>query len=414
MAKPEILYEARYVVAGEVHDEFEVWLRGHRDRAQIQDGMDDVRGFETPSGGAVTYTFRYRIADDDALDTLLNGFFDEVETSLLRDFGDAVEMRAAVLREDRDASLSSGETLTCLNCGTRLHGQYCGNCGQRARSRLISLWQLLKEAFGDLLELDSRLWRTLIPLLARPGKLTREYLEGRRVYYMPPFRMYLVLSVIFFVIAFFDPMKDLSVWIEPGPLPDTEQEAATVAPDENEDEDGIFGNCENVSFSDEEDMPVWMTSIFTDERLRQICERNKARGNDNIADAIIDNAPIALILLLPIMALVLKLLYSFSRRYFVEHLLFFIHFHAFLFLLLTLNIVFARIVSWTALEGTVSTIIIVAASLYVPIYLYKAMRRVYGEGHLITLLKYVLLAIAYITGTGVTLLATFLGVVLTA
>ena len=50
----------------------------------------------------------------------------------------------------------------CLNCGTELRGQYCGHCGQRASSRLISLWELTRDAFGDLLELDSRLWRTLL------------------------------------------------------------------------------------------------------------------------------------------------------------------------------------------------------------------------------------------------------------
>jgi len=103
----------------------------------------------------------------------------------------------------------------CLNCGTELRGQYCGNCGQRARGRLISLWELLQDAFGDLFEIDSRLWRTLVPLLIRPGRLTLDYLEGRRARYMPPFRMYLVLSVVFFVVAFFDPQDDLSLLFEP-------------------------------------------------------------------------------------------------------------------------------------------------------------------------------------------------------
>ena len=105
----------------------------------------------------------------------------------------------------------------CLNCGTELQGQYCGHCGQRASSRLISLWELTRDAFGDLFELDSRLWRTLVPLLIRPGRLTRDYLEGRRARYMPPFRMYLVLSVVFFVVAFFDPRDDLSLLFEPEP-----------------------------------------------------------------------------------------------------------------------------------------------------------------------------------------------------
>ena len=113
----------------------------------------------------------------------------------------------------------------CLNCGTELRGQYCGTCGQRSRSRLISLWELVSDAFGDLLELDSRLWQTLLPLLIRPGRLTYDYLQGKRARFMPPFRMYLVLSVVFFVVAFFDPRDDLSLLFEPEPEPTPEERA---------------------------------------------------------------------------------------------------------------------------------------------------------------------------------------------
>ena len=112
----------------------------------------------------------------------------------------------------------------CLNCGTELRGQYCASCGQRASNRLISIWELLRDAFGDLLELDSRLWRTVIPLLVRPGLLTHDYLIGRRARYMPPFRMYLVLSVIFFVVAVFDPRDDMSLLFEPEPEPTAEEQ----------------------------------------------------------------------------------------------------------------------------------------------------------------------------------------------
>ena len=89
----------------------------------------------------------------------------------------------------------------CLNCDALLEGQYCWNCGQRSNTRLISLLELIRDAFGDMFELDSRLWRTLIPLTIRPGYLTAEYLRGRRARYMPPFRMYLVLSFVFFLLS---------------------------------------------------------------------------------------------------------------------------------------------------------------------------------------------------------------------
>ncbi|MCG8371470.1 MAG: DUF3667 domain-containing protein [Proteobacteria bacterium] len=313
----------------------------------------------------------------------------------------------------------------CLNCGTELRGQYCGHCGQRARSRLISLWELLQDAFGDLFELDSRLWRTLIPLLARPGRLTRDYLEGRRARYMPPFRMYLVLSVVFFVVAFFDPRDDLSLLFEPEPAPE-EQTAGKDAtrPEVREaldelaaegvagknDEGGIdfsidpeTGEC-TLDDAGYEEMPEWLRKRLTRDRLEGICERISADGAKTFSGLLLDNIPIALIVLLPFMALVLKGLYPLSRRYFVEHLLFFLHFHAFFFLILTLEILFSRLASLVFVPEAIVALILVAASFYIPVYLYKAMRTVYAQGHLLTFTKYVALVIAYGVGATFTML----------
>jgi len=55
--------------------------------------------------------------------------------------------------------------------------------------RVLSLWGLVKDVVGDLLNADSRVWRTLWPLAFRPGLLTEDFLRGRRARYTPPFRM---------------------------------------------------------------------------------------------------------------------------------------------------------------------------------------------------------------------------------
>ena len=335
----------------------------------------------------------------------------------------------------------------CLNCGAELQGQYCGTCGQRARNRLISLWELLQDAFGDLFEIDSRLWRTLVPLLIRPGRLTRDYLEGRRARYMPPFRMYLVLSVIFFVVAFFDPQDDLSLLFEPEPEPVPEEVAEKEAATRSEaqevldelaaegiidaedaaaledgdganitiygDDDGGFnfhidpetGEC---TTSGQDSLPGWLQRRLTKERLETTCERIGADEGKTLLNLVLDNIPIALIVLLPFMAMVLKGLYPLSRRYFVEHLLFFIHFHAFFFLILTLQILFARFSGLVHLPDPISILIIVIASFYIPIYLYKAMRLVYGQGHFVTFTKYITLVVAYSIGAMVTMLGALL------
>src|ERR1700681_4951621 len=87
----------------------------------------------------------------------------------------------------------------CENCGAALSGRYCAACGQRVEPPVHSLWQFMQVAAEDLTHADSRLWRTLAALLFRPGYLTREFLAGRRARYLPPVRLYLVLSVAFFI-----------------------------------------------------------------------------------------------------------------------------------------------------------------------------------------------------------------------
>ena len=310
-----------------------------------------------------------------------------------------------------------GDSPNCLNCGAHLTGQYCGQCGQRAVGRFISIWQLLRDAFGDLFELDSRLWRTMIPLLIRPGLLTKDYLEGRRARYMPPFRMYLVLSLLFFVVAFFNPRDDLAIFYEPVVEPTVEvvtEDQVTeerVAEDEvaeeqvaeeevaaeekpEEDDTNFLSDC-SVDEIDLSEAPEWLKRRITAERLEEVCKRVQAIGETGLKKAVLENIPAALIVLLPIMAFVLKLLYPLSRRYYVEHLLFFVHFHSFMFFILTLQILVTRVGEWIGFVETLFSLIVVAATLYIPVYLFVAMRHVYGQRRALTFVKYVPLVIAY-------------------
>lgn len=371
----------------------------------------------------------------------------------------------------------SGETgpagQHCLNCGAPLTGQYCGQCGQRATNRLISLWELLRDAFGDLFELDSRLWRTLIPLMLRPGQLTSDYLRGRRMRYMPPFRMYLVLSLLFFVIVFFDPRQELALLYEPDQLPAAGEQAAdgdggatmpgrgeeaearrtleelvsqgvideavlerfdagvttrtapepadapAPADESGGDADESDGPSVNIDFGDGEDRcnvddmdlsgaPQFIQRRLTEERLRHVCERVTEVGGYGVLRAMLDNVPVALLLLLPALALVMKLLYPLSRRYYVEHLLFIVHFHAFFFLLLTLQVLWARSMGLVGAPSAMSVLPIVATSFYVPVYLFRSMRSVYEQGRVLTFLKFLGLIVAYVTGMTVMLSAALL------
>ncbi|MFQ5982800.1 MAG: DUF4286 family protein [Woeseiaceae bacterium] len=421
------IYEVTVSVDPEIVEAFDAWLASHvADILEIP-GFLKAETFELEDDdqGRARRVTHYFLAGEEDLERYLAGPANEMRRSSIEQFGDQFEASRRILRGIDGSDEELRPLPPCLNCGTTLGGQYCGNCGQRARSRLISIWELIRDAFGDLFELDSRLWQTLVPLVIRPGRLTRDYLEGRRARFMPPFRMYLVLSVVFFLVAFFDPREEFSLLFEQAAEPTEEEDEAAEIPGEVLEELGMHGiiiggqvSAEDsasvdIDLSDGEsdfscdiddiesaDMPEWLSSRVTPERLQVICERIRADSGRALLDKLLDNIPAALFILLPLMALVLKVLYPLSKRYYVEHLLFVVHYHAFFFLVLTLQILFARFVTLVSLPETAADIVLIGASLYIPVYLFKAMKRVYGQGSFTTTLKFGFLALSYLIGLG--------------
>ena len=88
----------------------------------------------------------------------------------------------------------------CLNCGETLGGAFCAACGQRSVPANPTVTELAGDAWHELSGYDGRIANTFRGLL-HPGRLTIEYLQGRRATYLPPVRLYLIASVLYFVIA---------------------------------------------------------------------------------------------------------------------------------------------------------------------------------------------------------------------
>ena len=89
----------------------------------------------------------------------------------------------------------------CSNCNTTFDGNFCPNCGQKNIDLERPLNQLIGEVVNETLDIDGRAFRTLKTLLLQPGVLTSEFLAGRRKKYTPLLRLYLVISLSFFVVA---------------------------------------------------------------------------------------------------------------------------------------------------------------------------------------------------------------------
>ena len=94
---------------------------------------------------------------------------------------------------------SEKKDVICENCHSQVIGSFCSQCGQSVESTLKYFWTVLLHLLDDIFSFDSRASRTLKPLLLTPGFLTNEYIQGRRVHYVPPLRLYLFVSIIFFI-----------------------------------------------------------------------------------------------------------------------------------------------------------------------------------------------------------------------
>jgi len=103
-------------------------------------------------------------------------------------------------KKDIIQAKDNGESKECQNCGYKDSGNFCSNCGQSFTELNRPLKDILAEV-GDIVNLDSRIFRSIPPFLFKPGFLTREYLAGKRKKYMSPFRLYLLLSLLFFFLA---------------------------------------------------------------------------------------------------------------------------------------------------------------------------------------------------------------------
>jgi hypothetical protein len=300
--------------------------------------------------------------------------------------------------------MSAGAGEPCANCGALVTGAYCSACGQRVQNHVLSLREFLGEAAEVLTHADSRFWRTFVPLLFRPGYLTLQFIKGRRVSFLPPFRLYFILSVVFFLVVSLtstigatkltapaagakvtaDIRAELQKAIDSsddpqerallrGQLERLDKLSDTLAPGAKED---AAPACSKLSAM--QAAPAWMRL-----RLVTACDKTRLDHGRGLGLSLVHNLGRAMFLLLPLIAAVMKLMYWRQQRLYVEHLLLLLHNHAFVFLSLSVLMIAAHFLVSDAWAGTLGVVL----AIYIAWYLYLSMRRVYGQGWIITLFK---------------------------
>jgi hypothetical protein len=269
----------------------------------------------------------------------------------------------------------------CPNCRAILSGPYCFSCGQRQIDLDQPFRELADEAMESFLSFDARIFRTLGPLVARPGWLTVEFLAGRRARYIHPFKLWFAFSVMLFLALAFSGYSVVRI-------AGTEDEVVTgvqigLGTEEENGDDSADAESKEPSFLERVLGPVAELAENDPDRLNRIF-------TDRLAKSII--------LLVPVFAALLRVLYR--RRRYVAHLVFLLHLHSFAFLALLIGLLVdlgMRAGEGDGLGNGLSVLVIA-------VYSFLALRRVYGQGRMFTVIKMVALLIGYL----VTLIATMI------
>ncbi|MEE9380146.1 MAG: DUF3667 domain-containing protein [Hyphomonadaceae bacterium] len=313
----------------------------------------------------------------------------------------------------------------CDNCDTVFVGKFCPECGQLAADFHRPILSMLGNVLGDTFALDGRLARTIPALIFRPGKVTRAYLEGRRARYVPPFRLFLVSSLLFFSTLFM--LDEQQNWTGSLELQVSEDGGVNLTIDEGDnDETNLEEVVDPAQPIDADDIirddgtidPETLSDLIAQEMELNTAETREATGesvdaiSENVGDiledprlfiaAIKDWAPRLSLLMFPIFAIFLTLLYVWHRRVFVyDHLVTSLHFQSFLYLSGTVLMLLGFLVGgWAGL----------AFGLLTPVYLYRLLRKTYGTGRFMAFLRTgLLLLVSFIAMSGLIVAMAIIG-----
>lgn len=261
----------------------------------------------------------------------------------------------------------------CLNCGAPLAGAFCAQCGQRDIPPYPNIRELVTDAFWELSGWDGRFAATVRALIAAPGKLTTEFLGGRRVRYVSPLRLYLVASLGYFLVAAAAPELRPSGAVNAAGVNIAVSGTAPsrVAGAAREAREGELTPGERAStLKDIGRAPPLLRPVL----VRAVTDPQGFRRG------LLQTMPRVLFALVPVFAAILALF--FRRRKFPEHLYFSLHLHAFVFVALT-----ASEASKLPRVFQLAEVVGALVALWIAVYAVVALRSVYRESLARTLAK---------------------------
>jgi hypothetical protein len=382
----------------------------------------------------------------------------------------------------------------CENCGAPLAGEFCAQCGQHAIDYRRSIFRVVLDAADSFLNWDTKFLHSMNQLLVHPWQLTNDFNAGRRARYVHPLRLYLIASIVFFLVARAvdwdsqgaiqltaqdrtELVASLSKMIEPNsPLTPEQRAQVELARVKLAEAQGaltaeqraevrkafkayIKSNVRNTLSAEERakmatmmaripkmrdpadptapvvpappdlspdvvkgehppvppvppvitmptpkpQAPLHFTvgpdgekkpafAVWLEKQVREKIGEDGSRAK-LFMETLRSNIPAMMLCCIPLFALVLKILYFRKGRYYVEHLVYALHIHTFFYVavIITSLAVMGANRTIPALSGWIT--LVMTISIVVQVFL--SIRRVYGQGWLMTLLKFLLGGFVY-------------------
>jgi hypothetical protein len=338
----------------------------------------------------------------------------------------------------------------CQNCGAGMQGPYCHRCGQRDFEFHRSFGHVFLEALENFFHFDEKFFRNVITLLFRPGQLSADFNAGRRAAQMPPFRLYLFISVLFFLVRLLegtggdlpggritgnhegrqelaeavaekaaksaDPAVRQHLLELQQRLLDPARKPVTMTAAERKDLPIVLGReveqelaqpfATGANSAPDADSPLRIGGDAKKARSpleKALTERTDyaLRHQEEIKEAYVHAVPKMLLLCLPFFALYTRVLFRRSGLVYLQHLIVSVHYHTFVFLWWMI------MEGWGGLAGLISPYLGAAVSVsmgvWMVLYPLLMLRRLFGQGWLKTMFKTVVLSTVY----GMTITAGF-------
>lgn len=282
---------------------------------------------------------------------------------------------------------------TCLNCNYVVENKFCPNCGQENTETRKSFHYLFTHFVEDLTHYDGSFWKTIKALLFKPGKLTKEYLAGKRTKYVPPVKLYIFISFVAFLLPKFLP--EYSIF---GPERVKKNEKPVFL--KTDDNDNIYEVSErSISVNSIKELDSVQNMLPENEKISFIeyygtksmlkleREKNQSQLVEKAVESFIHTLPKVLFFYMPMFAFLLWLFHDKKKFYYFESGVFTLHYFAYLLLSTTILILiswFIDLFYYINVIAKISTMVFLSYSFF---YFFRAHSNFYGERKIISRLK---------------------------